>query len=296
VRTLFVIAGVTLREASRRRLLLAGILLGIAFVLVYATGLWFVIGNAPCGGRGRPCRTAFELLQIRTALNMISLAGLYVANLLVVATAVLLPVDTISGEIASGITQTLASKPIRRAEILLGKWLAYFLVVGAYLCLTAGGVLLSVWAISRVPGQGGFVVPGAARGLVLMLLAATIMLTLSIGGGTRFSTVTNGMVCFGVFGLGYLGGWIEQIGEIAATSQAGRVVARNIGVVVSLLSPSDAVWRLAASGMMPPLARTLGITPFAPMSPPNLVMAAWALGYVAVLLALALRSFERRSL
>jgi len=36
-----------------------------------------------------------------------------------VITAVLLPVDTLSGEIASGVIQTLAAKPIRRGEIVL---------------------------------------------------------------------------------------------------------------------------------------------------------------------------------
>jgi hypothetical protein len=38
------------------------------------------------------------------------------------------------------------------------------------------------------------------------------MLTISIAGGTRFSTVTNGMVALGVFGLGFLGGLVEQFG------------------------------------------------------------------------------------
>ena len=46
-------------------------------------------------------------------LQFFTLAGLYVANFLTIAAAVLLPVDTLSGEIASGVMQTLASKPIR---------------------------------------------------------------------------------------------------------------------------------------------------------------------------------------
>jgi len=45
--------------------------------------------------------------------------------------------------------QTLASKPIRRAEIVLGKWLGHLLVMSAYLALLAGGVL----AIARLLGQ-----------------------------------------------------------------------------------------------------------------------------------------------
>ena len=63
-------------------------------------------------------------------------------------TAVLLPVDTLSGEIASGVVQTLASKPVRRSTIVLGKWIAFSLVVVGYLAVVAGGVLL----IARVLG------------------------------------------------------------------------------------------------------------------------------------------------
>ncbi len=291
------IAGVTLREASRRRLVLAGVLLGTAFVLLYATAFWLVLRNAPCGQRIRPCSTPFQLVQYRTALNILTLAGLYVANLLTLATAVLLPVDTLAGEISSGVAETLASKPIRRADIVLGKWTAYFILVVGYLCLTSGGTLGAVWGVTRVVAGGpGFVVPGAARGLPIMLLASTVMLTVSIAGGTRLSTVTNGMVAFGIFGLGFLGGWLEQIGEFVVQTPLAREAIRDVGTVVSLVTPADALWRLAASHMMPPIARDLPMTPFSSLYPPSGAMVVWALGYVAVALVVALRRFARRAL
>ena len=188
--TILAIAGVTLREARRRRLVLAGALLGLAFVVLYTFGIYFIFSNAPCGSRTRPCRTPFQEAQFRAALNMLTLAGLYVSNFLTTITAVLLPVDTLSGEIASGVAQTLASKPIRRSEIVVGKWVAYWLLAAAYLCLTAGGVLLAAWVVSGyVSGKPGFVPPGIVVGLPLMLLEATVMLTVSIAGGTRFSTM-----------------------------------------------------------------------------------------------------------
>src|SRR5262245_48222647 len=101
--TIATIAWVTLHEARRRRLVLAGTVLGLSFLLLYTFGIWFIFSNAPCGVPGRPCKTPFQLVQHRTALNMLTLAGLYVANFLTLMTAVLLPIDTISGEIASGV-------------------------------------------------------------------------------------------------------------------------------------------------------------------------------------------------
>jgi hypothetical protein len=48
--------------------------------------------------------------------------------------------------------------------------------------------------------------------------------------------------------------------------------------------------------MQPPLARDLGIGPFAPVSVPSAAMVAWAGGYVLLTLAVALRSFRSRDL
>jgi hypothetical protein len=297
VRAVVEIALLTFREASRRRLVLVGITLGVAFVALYGTALWLVLRNAPCGPMARPCATPFQLAQYRGAVNILALAGLYVANLLTLATAVLLPVDTLSGEIASGVAETLASKPIHRAEIVLGKWAAYFLLVLAFLLVTSGGILGTVWVITRVvTGGTGFVVPGAPQGLPIMLLAATVMLTVSVAGGSRLSTVTNGMVAFGIFGLGFLGGWLEQIGEFVIQTPLARQAIRDVGTIVSLLTPADALWRLAASHMMPPIARDLPITPFSSLYPPSTAMVVWGIGYAGVTLLAALRWFGRRPL
>ncbi|HWW80980.1 MAG TPA: hypothetical protein VNY82_15390, partial [Steroidobacteraceae bacterium] len=45
-----------------------------------------------------------------TAASCVQLVGLYVANFLTLAVAVMLPVDSLSGEIESGVMETIASK------------------------------------------------------------------------------------------------------------------------------------------------------------------------------------------
>jgi hypothetical protein len=52
----------------------------------------------------------------------------------------------------------------------------------------------------------------------------------SIAGGTRLSTVANGVLALGFYGLLLIGGWVVQIGGFA-----GIQSARNIGVAVSLV-------------------------------------------------------------
>ena len=275
---ILVIAHLTLHEARRRFIVLAALVFGTAFLAVFATGLFFVRRDFIASGSA-------SLLQQQATFGFLTVAGLYAANSLAVMLAVLLPVDTLSGEIASGVIETLASKPVRRSDIVLGKWVAYWSLTAAYLVLIAGGVVVSARAIA------GYVQPNIDRALPLMLLEATVLLTVSIAGGTHLSTVTNGIVAFGFYGLAFIGGWVEQIGALV-----GNQAARNIGIVVSLISPTDALWRLGAYHLQPAIVRDLQMTPFASASVPNLAMVLWAAAFTAITLTAALRAFERRTL
>jgi len=206
-------------------------------------------------------------------------------NLLALMSAVLLPIDTLSGEIGSGVVQTIASKPVRRSAIVLGKWLAYALVTCGYLVLMAGGIV----GITRLVAH--FSLPGVGRGLPLMLLEALLMVSLSIAGGTRFSTVTNGIIVFGLYGLAFIGSWVEQVGALAHND-----AARDVGTVASLIMPCEALWQLAAWHMQPPIMRDLQLTPFSPASVPTTAMVWWAAAYALAAILIGLRQFSRRAL
>ena len=272
------IAHLTLYEARRRRILLAALIAGGAFLVLYGLGLWAVVRDLG----GNPKTT---ILERRMALNMLTLAGLYAANLLVVLMAVLLPVDTLSGEIGSGVMQTLAVRPIRRLDIVLGKWLGHWVVMASYFALLFGGVL----TLSAIIGR--FTPPRVEVGLPLVLLEGTVILTISIAGGARLATITNGMLAFGLYGLAFIGNWVEQIGTML-----GNAAAQQIGTIVSLLMPSESLWQMAASNMQPAILRELGASPFSPFSVASPAMVWWAAGYVVVVLAIGVRAFERRAL
>jgi ABC-type transport system involved in multi-copper enzyme maturation permease subunit len=142
------ITHLTLHEALRRRILTAALIIGAAFLALYAVGLGFML-------REELGKESMTLIERRVILNIFTLAGLYAANMLIIMTAVLLPVDTLSGEIGSGVIQTLAAKPIRRSDIVLGKWLGHWIVMCAYWVLLAGGVLATSRGSpdSRRPGS-----------------------------------------------------------------------------------------------------------------------------------------------
>lgn len=278
MRALLTVAHLTIHEASRRRILLAALGCGAAFILLYSIGFHFV-------ERDITRQTKVDLLERRMLLTFFTLAGLYGANFLALMTSVLLPVDTLSGEIASGVLQTLASKPIRRSDILLGKWLAFVAIGIAYLGLLTGGILLA----ARL--ESGLSPPHIERGLPLMALEIVLVVTLAISFGTRLGTIANGVTVFGLYGLAFIGHWIEEIG-----TRAGNHPAQSIGVLASLIMPSEALWQLAAHHMQPSIMRDLALTPFSPASVPSPAMVMWAGGYTVVMLLVAIAAFRKRPL
>jgi ABC-type transport system involved in multi-copper enzyme maturation permease subunit len=277
--TIFVIARLTFREAARRKILLAALLLGLIYLAVYATGFYYVnqdIENS---------QFTTGLLEINQIRNFLFMAGMYVVNFLTVAMAVLTSVDTLSGEITSGTIHTMVSKPLQRWEIVVGKWLGFAGMLSLYLLLMAGGTILLVYLIAD------YSAPNLMRGLGLLWLNAILLLGVSLAGGAVLSTLANGVLVFGMFGIAFVGGWIEQIGSFLQNQ-----TAINVGIISSLLIPSEALWKRAAYEMQSPLVSTLGFSPFTASSMPSLLMVFYGLLYAILALGLAIRLFNRRDL
>jgi ABC-type transport system involved in multi-copper enzyme maturation permease subunit len=270
------IAHLTFTDARRRRILSAALALGTAFVSLFALGLYLIARDTLARGSSVE-RAILFVLPV--------LAALYASNFLVVMTSVLITVDTLAGEIGSGVIEALCTKPVGRSAVALGKWLGCWLILATYALLLCGGVLL----VGRV--ILGQLPPNALRGIALILLEGTVLLTLALAGGTRLSTLANGITVFGLYGLAFIGGWMEQIGTLA-----GNSTARYIGIGASLLVPSESLWQLASYYMQPPITRDLGLGPFQAASVPNATMVIWAVGYIVVMLVVAVQSFRARDL
>lgn len=277
MRGTLLIARLTWLETRRRRIALAALLCGLLFLAVFATAMYHGFRIAAQEG-SNPVET-------RIVATVLTVAGLYVVNFLVTAVAILLPIDSLSGEIGSGVIQTLASKPIDRAAIVVGKWLAYLGMTAAYLALLGGGVLLTMRVFAD------YTAPAVVAPLALMLLGAAVMLTITLAGGVRLSTITNGIVAFGFYGVAFIAGWIEQI-----LSFFQNTTARYVGTVVSLVSPSDAMWRRAAYEMQPVTAVIFEAGPFGVASVPSAAMIAWTVLFIVGVLAFAAWQFRRRPL
>jgi Cu-processing system permease protein len=280
MRTVWTIAQLTFREAIRRRIVAAALAMGILFLLIYALGFSLIQQEASTSAE-----LSGGVLELREMRNFLMLAGLYVVNFLTVMMTVLVSVDTLSGEIATGTIHSLLSKPVRRWEVVVGKWLGFAGMLTLYLLLTAGGVMAIVYVLS------GYFAANAPRGFSLMWLNILVLLSVSLWGGTRFSTLTNGVLVFGLYGIAFVAGWIEQIGSLFNNQSA-----INVGIVSSLLLPSEALWKGAAASMQSALIGALGFSPFTSTAAatPSAWMIGYAILYTAFMLWRAIRHFQQR--
>jgi ABC-type transport system involved in multi-copper enzyme maturation permease subunit len=276
------IAGLTCREAARRKILLAAAVLGGAFLILFGVGLYLIVENA--GFRGGPGPRMPALMR-RQASNVLMIMGLYAVNWLVVMLTVLVSVDTLAGEISSGTIQAVVTKPIRRWQVVVGKWIGFASLLTPFLVLMAGGVMVEAWFLT------GYAPSGVPRAIALIWLESMLLLAVTFRAGASLSTLATGVVAFGLHVLAFLGGWIEEFGSIAQSQ-----TAVNIGVLASLAMPSEALWRKAASALQGPIIGGFGRTPFSVASVPSAGMVAYAAIYTAIALSLAVRRFSRRDL
>jgi ABC-2 type transport system permease protein len=286
------IARFTLQEAVSRRLILAGVLISFGFIGLFALGFHFAYDRSI-----ESAASAEQRLSLGVAFATLTLFGVYVVNYLASFLALFLSVAAVSGEVDSGTLHAVLARPLRRSEFVVGRWLGYACMIGVYIVAMTGLVLLIARAIA------GYEVPNPTPALLLMLLEGVLLLTLSLFGSTILPTLANGIVVFTMLGLAWLAGVIEFVGRLLAstTQSTGADAMLNTGTAVSLLLPSDALWRgasyyLASPSLLAALGATRGGIPFFSSLPPPPALIWWSVGYVVVMLAGAVLAFRARDL
>ena len=279
----WIVARMTFREAIRRRIVLTGLVLGTLFLVIFSIGFRMIYGAI--NAEMTEAADALQRVWQSEAANFFLQIGLYAVAFLSVAMGALLSADTLAGEISSGTIQTIVTKPLRRSEVVLGKWLGFAGLLGLYCILMAGGVALSVFL------QTGYTAPNLLAGLSLLYLEAVVVMTVSLACSSAMPALATGATVFGLYGLAFIGGWIEQIGAVFRNETAVQ-----IGIVTSLIIPTEALWRRASFEMQAPLSAALQMTPFTTLSVPSVLMVAYAFLYLFVMLFLAIQTFKSRDI
>jgi ABC-type transport system involved in multi-copper enzyme maturation permease subunit len=281
-----VIVRVTLRECLRRRVLVVVALLTVAFLALYAVATHFAFStiNTPRVQQG----TAFvdaKALAGATLLGLAMFATLFLGAVL----AVFLTFNVIRGDAEQGLLQPIVVRPIGRTVFVAARFGAACGLCTAYTAFVYGACV----AITGLEGSwwpDSIVVPGLALAAGVCVIAA-----ISLLGSVYMSTIANGIAVLMIYGAGLVSGLIGQIGYALPSERL-----QQIGRVASWALPFDALYQ---AGLHSLTADTSGITgvivhlgPLGGAQGASPLLAAWALAYLAVVLAATAVGLTRRDL
>ncbi len=282
---LLTITNLTIREAWRKKIFWMALALGIAFLILFAVGFYFIFDEVMQQSRyGLSSPAAMNILKNEIS-GVFLILGLFAVNFLIVMMSALTSVDSISGEITSHTIQTIATKPLQRWEIIVGKLMGQTVMLIGYVIFMAGGLILVMYVMT------GYLPPNILIGISLMILEGLVVFSITALGGTYLSTLANGVLVFMLYGIAFAGSWVEQIGAALQSETAIQV-----GIIASLIMPSEALWRMASDLMQPVLVQRTQFPLINLFSKPSAAMAVYAVIYMVVLTALALRQFSKRDL
>jgi ABC-type transport system involved in multi-copper enzyme maturation permease subunit len=282
MRPILVIAMLTLREAVRRRLV-------AAFALITA-GL---VGLSAWGFYRLSHTHSITSGEVRTSIPQSLILFMFMFSFVVALSASAMGSPAVSAEIESGVLQTIITRPIRRSDVLLGKWLGLAAVLVAY------SALVSALEFGVVDWVSGFVPPNPLAVALYLFAEGAALLTLALLLSTRLSAIAAGVVGIALFGAAWLAG---VVGALGATFNISAL--RTVGQVARYVVPTDGLWHGAIYYLEPRsfVAQNLSDAsasrgnPFFAQVPPTWTYLVWVAIWFLVVMAVSLFSFERREL
>lgn len=268
----------TIREAVRKRLVMLVLLLTLGFLGLYGWGVHQVLRGTRAGEAA--------LYRAGEAAALLSV-GLYFASFLTAFLTIVMTSGAIAGEVELGTVYAVLARPISRRDFVLGKFCGYLLLSLVY----GSGLYLAVLALVR-PYLPVFSEDVLAS-LGIFLLQPLTLAALTVAVSSCLSTLNTGVLMVSLYGLGIVGGMLEQIGM--GLRQPALV---NIGILSSLIMPADAIYRKAGITLFATLRRLVNLAgnPFLGGSEPSAAMLLYTVIYALAVLGFAIYTFEKRDI
>jgi ABC-type transport system involved in multi-copper enzyme maturation permease subunit len=280
------IAGLGLQEAVRRRVFIVVGVLTIAYLVLYGLGTWQAYEEVEAEGGFNGFRGIQpDVVAGATLLGLNMFGTLFLGTIL----AVFLTLGTVRGDAERGLLQPLLVRPVTRRTLLVSRFVAAATVCGAYVIAVFVVAATITWAL------GGWWPDRVVEPALALAAAVGILCALSLAGSAVLSSTANGIAVFMIFGAGLVAGLLGQIGEAL-----GSDTLRDVATGASWALPFEALYQSALGAIT---ADTLGFTrlaidlgPFGGAEDFGPLLWPWALIYLGLVGAAALRAFSRRDL
>ncbi len=283
---LLLITRFTLQETMRKRIFLAVVLLSMLLLIGFAILFNFVVdvSNAPAA-------ISRELFLLGIG-GFMSIPAIWLVYLLSSVLTILLTTNMISGEIDAGTFTIIVPKPIRRFEIVFGKWLCYALLLTVYTACLFFAFLIIIYL------KTGYWPVNALNALGVLEVVVFVLMGLTTAGSAMVPTLVNGAIILVLFIAAQISSFINLIAPFVAPDAKGSV--QNVTTVVSLIMPTDALWHGSSfyltSGILNIIEVSRINTPFTSTEPIATALLIWAAVYSLVLPLCGAWRFQHRDL
>jgi len=245
----------TFKESVREK-----VLCNLVVFALLLTGAGIVLGSISVGIN--------EILLINLGLSAISAFGLIIA--------IFIGISLVWKEIERRTIYNVLSKPVKRAEFILGKYLGLVLTIVVNTAIMTAGFYLALYWEKRKLGVEDLA-PLEAVYFILLQLA------LVVGVALLFSTIStpvlSAVFTFSLYVIGNLLGDLRSLGAQSASAPA-RVLLHGLSLILPDFSAFTAISK-AAHGELIPSFRLISNS-------------LYALLYTAVLVSAAVLVFEER--
>jgi ABC-type transport system involved in multi-copper enzyme maturation permease subunit len=286
MRAALVIASLTVAETARRRILAVLLALTIVSVALTTWGIERLVSLARDG--------ATTDLEIALGVSQVLILVAFMFSFVLAMTAAFLGAPAIAADLESGVAHAMLARPIRRADLIVGRWLGLVVVIAAY---AGSSGLLEIAAVRLV---SGYMPPQPLLAVGFLAAQAVVLLTFAMLLSTRLPAIAGGAICVVLFGLGWMAGVFAGIGRFF---DAGPLVAA--AEASRWLLPSDGLWRgtiyslepqVVVAGALSNAGPGAEANPFFASTPPPATFLTWSVVWIVLVLLLAVVSLRRRDL
>ena len=275
----------SLREHARRRTAYVALALGAVFVALYSLGIHFIwaeVERDMKSGRGGPAGE----MRVLVPATMFGLS-MFATWFLAAVAATVMAAGGIRGEAERGVLQHVLVRPVARHTVLVARLAAAAILAVAFLVVVVGCCALATRIVTGwQPGNLG-------KALLLLALGTTGVTAIATAFSVRLHGVAAGIASLMLFGLGLVGGLLEQLGTGIGVSSV-----RQGGEWLSTALPFEAMYQASLHEITSGVGGLTGIVvrlgPFGGAREASAGLVLWAVAWTTAVVALAAWRLRRR--
>lgn len=276
----------TFIEMRKKKILYLTLALTALFLILYGVGVKYSY---------RSLLNQDAVLRMAISQQLLSM-GIYASGFIIAFLSIFSSIGAISAEIEQGTYDAILSKPIARYEIVLGRFIGILVFLLPYVTLLYSSVIgLNVFFAKGL--GGAFNIESVIKSLLVLYLLPILLTSFGVFFSTFMSTMGSGVTVVILYFCGMIGGIVEQMGHFM-TDAATKSILTNVGIITSLIIPSDIVYRKASSllfttssGLKLSIEDMIGGA-----VQPSPFMMGYIIFYSVILITLAVRNFQKRDL